>query len=263
MFPRSNINLAGNRMNSLTLNGFNMRCLTLHGLLMGDPNSFDDDDEEKHANLSQNPDFIKIKLYIMTNLINPLLKKKLDVLRQNYYAINTLQKQLEQFKGVSNISEIALFKGLLDVVLVSMNTSNNNAALQKTLYGNSQSSKLLITTKTIMLSAPYEIYNLFFGKPEKKEGAPAKYDNVLIDYIKKLLDRDPFILHDRIRDFLRANFYDRLKNEYKDIKDRETIDKNKKKKLDRKNINNENNSIHNKSNNGIESNRKISEIKKL
>ena len=38
MFPRSNINLKGIGINSFTLDGFAQRCLTLHGMVMSDPN---------------------------------------------------------------------------------------------------------------------------------------------------------------------------------------------------------------------------------
>lgn len=229
MFPRSNINLKGIGINSFTLDGFSARCLTLHGMVMSDPNFANSRivKENKDSNamkMDEHPEFIKIKVYIMNNLISPLLKRDFELLKKNYYSIKVLKERLKSFKSTSNLSEIQIYLSLLDVILVSLNTSNNNEALQKTLYGNSESSKLLITTKTILLSAPYEIYNLFFGRPIKDGDKPIVYDDDKILFLKDLLNRKPFILHDDIKSSLRnePEFYDDLLPEYKDEEDRFT-----------------------------------------
>lgn len=229
MFPRSNINLKGIGINSFTLDGFATRCLTLHGMVMSDPNFSNSRivKENKDAapmKMDEHPEFIKLKVYIMNNLISPLLKRDFELLKKNYYSIKVLKQKLKAFKSTSNLSEIQIYLNLLEVILVSLNTSNNNEALQKTLYGNAESSKLLITTKTILLSAPYEIYNLFFGRPVKEADKPITYDDDKIQFLKDLLNRKPFILHDEIKSLLRnePEFYDDLLPEYKDEKDRFT-----------------------------------------
>jgi hypothetical protein len=142
----------------------------------------------------------KIKIFILNNLIIPLLSKQWKVLNENLICLSRISKKIDYYYDIYKLDDLVIYRELLKIFdfvrfqndeletlekqsLNNMNVSNVNNPLNVV---NMNLTTMIHKTHTIIKLKPeYEIYDLILGKPNKKSGD--NYNEEIIKYIEKLL----------------------------------------------------------------------------
>ena len=144
--------------------------------------------------------WLDFKLYIIDNFLKPLTKFNYELIKKNYYNFDFIIKRLDGFITPETEEEIDLFKKLVNLMRYSTETHISYEEAKEKLYGGKEMMKMLVETSRIILQAPFEIYNLLFGRPDKKKSIThTRYDDRLILEIRKILGEFPGILFDDIK----------------------------------------------------------------
>ena len=154
------------------------------------------------GNSGYNPskEWLNFKLYIIDNFLKPMNKLNYELVRKNYYNFDFIIKRLDGFMTPENEEEITLFKKLVNLMRYSTETHMSYRDAKEKLYGGKEMMKLMVETSRIILKAPFEIYNLLFGRPDKfKSITHTRYEDHLILEIEKILGDNPGILFDDIK----------------------------------------------------------------
>lgn len=184
---RSHISLRGN---------LNVHGNTLHGLYsIG----------TKYG-ASANKEFLEFKLYIITHFLNPILDKQYDLIKNNYFNFEYIINRLESFKTRENDEEIDFLVKVMGILQYSTNVRISFDEAKKKLYGADNENRLLVETSRIVLQSQYEIYNILFGRPHNRNAQHTKYNMEIILDIKYILDRNPGILFDEVKEKLASKY---------------------------------------------------------
>jgi hypothetical protein len=145
-------------------------------------------------------DWLNFKLYIIDNFLQPLNKLNYDLVKKNYYNFDFIISRLDGFITPDNEEEITLFKKLVNLMRYSTETHMSYREAKEKMYGGKEMMKMLVETSRIILKAPFEIYNLLFGRPDKfKSITHTRYEDHLILEIEKILRENPGILFDDVK----------------------------------------------------------------
>ena len=155
---------------------------------------------------SANKEFLEFKLYIITHFLNPILDKQYDLIKNNYFNFEYIINRLESFKTRENDEEIDFLVKVMGILQYSTNVRISFDEAKKKLYGADNENRLLVETSRIVLQSQYEIYNILFGRPHKKNAQHTKYNMEIILDIKYILDRNPGILFDEVKEKLASKY---------------------------------------------------------
>jgi len=145
-------------------------------------------------------EWLDFKLYIINNFLQPLTMLNYELVQKNYYNFDFIIRRLDDFITPSTKEEIELFKKLVNLMRYSTETRMSYDDAQEKLYGSKEMMKLMVETSRIILRAPFEIYNLLFGRPDKmKSITHTRYEDYLILAIEEILAENPGILFEDIK----------------------------------------------------------------
>ena len=152
------------------------------------------------ATYSATKEWLDFKLYIIDNFLQPINKLNYDLVRKNFYNFDIILARLDGFKNETNKEEVELFKKMVSLMRYSTEKHISFEEAQEKLFGGEEMMQLRVITSRIILQAPFEIYNLLFGRPDKKKSIDhQRYEDHLILEIKKILAENPGILFDDIK----------------------------------------------------------------
>jgi hypothetical protein len=131
----------------------------------------------------------QIKIYILNNLIFPLISNQWEILEENIIFIENIKNKLDYYYKIYHLEDIIIYKDIIKAIEIFLNEHHQLHDLEKKIYGSKEDNAVLTTmiykTAMIKLKPEYEIYNLIFGKPEKNKNQI--YDENIINDISKLL----------------------------------------------------------------------------
>lgn len=236
---RRGISLRGynyNRNNSISLKGFNFNPnnsdlyeifedMILNSIYDRSNSSIDNinqiNKDEYYENIIAHirklpEDFMNLKLYLIDNFLIPLAQRKFDYVNQNYYNIDWLLGEVDKLDYPHLEEEIEFFKRVIEIMQYAATTQLTFDGLKTKLYG--RRFGITIETSRVVLQAPYEVYVILFGNPTTKGRI---FNKKRIKDIKRILQENPGILTDDIREKLSLKYYkyftDYHKEQYKII----------------------------------------------
>ena len=234
---RRGISLRGynyNRNNSISLKGFNFNPnnsdlyeifedMILNSIHNSSNSSIDNinqiNKDEYYENIIAHirklpEDFMNLKLYLIDNFLIPLAQRKFDHVNQNYYNIDWLLGEVDKLDYPHLEEEIEFFKRVIEIMQYAATTQLTFDGLKTKLYG--RRFGITIETSRVVLQAPYEVYVILFGNPTTKGRI---FSKKRIKDIKYILQKNPGILTDDIREKLSIKYYryftDYHKEQYK------------------------------------------------
>lgn len=132
-----------------------------------------------------------LKNRIIADYIVPLFSKQWDILRENVYLIDVLEKQLLGFYKKYKISELLVYYELLKVLKLLINEHNLLEEIETKNTNKrdpTQIVNMVYKTTMIRLLPEYEIYNSVIGKPNRRLNE--QYDDHIISDITHLLTQE-------------------------------------------------------------------------
>jgi hypothetical protein len=135
-------------------------------------------------------DVVKIKVYIMTNIIIPLVSKQWKILQENLYCLDNIKKKLDLYYNFYKIEDMKIYKELINAFESILIEHQQLEELEKTIYaGDSKDvTTMIYRTAMIRLKPEYEIYDILYGKPQRSENQ--EYNTVIVQHIERLLKVD-------------------------------------------------------------------------
>lgn len=135
------------------------------------------------------PDYVtKIKKIIFDRYITPILSKNWEILKNNFFQINTIIKKIDTFYDMTQDDTLILYKYILTVIINTVDTVDELSLLEEKLFGiegGKEIAKLTIKVPRIRLKPELELYNLIIGKPDKNV-----YDKKIVGHISHLLKKE-------------------------------------------------------------------------
>ena len=164
--------------------------------------------------------YIDFKLGFVENFLKPLIKKDYDNLWRNYYNYEFIDKKLDDFREAADSDafkdDIDLMKIIVSATrMIAIKHENINNALDHSIDQDKHTTAMqsIIELPRLILEAPFEIYVNLFGMPNFKENE--EFDKDLVDEIQMILDANPGIMFDDVKDYMvkysyrfRENMYD-------------------------------------------------------
>jgi hypothetical protein len=149
-----------------------------------------------------------LKNQIVSDYIVPLFSKQWNILKDNVFLIDTLQKSIINFYKKYKLDELLIYSELLKVLKILIDEHNlleeNEAKINNTNKRDpNQVVNMIYKTTRIRLLPEYEIYNSIIGKPDRKSNVP--YNETIISDIKQLLTQER-ITFSKIQDFLEKKY---------------------------------------------------------
>jgi hypothetical protein len=144
----------------------------------------------------------KLKERIINNYLIPLVSKQWDVLKQNMYFIDELQKKIQYYNDIYKSGELVAYNEMLKVFKVLIEKQKLLENYDETMNGKRDSNEIMtmvFKTSMIKLLPEYEIYDSIFGRPKRELNE--KYDDDIINKIKELLKEDD-ITYRKIKDYV-------------------------------------------------------------
>ena len=164
--------------------------------------------------------YIDFKLGFVENFLKPLIKKDYDNLWRNYYNYEFIDRKLDQFREGADSDafkdDIDLMKIIVSATrMIAIKHENINNALDHSIDQDKHTTAMqsIIELPRLILEAPFEIYVNLFGMPNFKENE--EFDKDLVDEIQMILDANPGIMFDDVKEYMikysyrfRENMYD-------------------------------------------------------
>jgi len=164
--------------------------------------------------------YIDFKLGFVENFLKPLIKKEYDNLWRNYYNYEFIDRKLDEYREGADSDafkdDIDLMKIIVSATrMIAIKHENINNALNTSIDQDKHTTAMqsIIELPRLILEAPFEIYVNLFGMPNFKENE--EFDKDLVDEIQVILDANPGILFDDIKEYMikysyrfRENMYD-------------------------------------------------------
>lgn len=150
-------------------------------------------------------DVVKIKIYIMTNIIIPLVSKQWKILQENLFCLDHIKKKLDTYYNCYKIEDMKIYKELINAFEVILLEHQQLEELEKTIYnGDSKDlSTMIYRTAMVRLKPEYEIYDIIYGKPRRSENQ--HYTMAIVEYIERLLKIEGTTFH-KIREYVVAKY---------------------------------------------------------
>jgi len=144
----------------------------------------------------------KLKERILNNYLIPLVSKQWDVLKENIYFIDEIQKKIQYYNDLYKTNELVAYNEMLNIFKVLIEKQKLLEDYDKNLSGKRDSNEIMsmvFKTSMIKLLPEYEIYDSIFGKPKRE--LKEKYDDDIINKIKELLKEDD-ITYRKIKEYI-------------------------------------------------------------
>jgi hypothetical protein len=176
----SGINFYGGNLNLLGKYSYNYSC--------------------NHA--STNSKIKKLKDRILNNYLIPLVSKQWDVLKENMYFIDEIQKKIQYHNDIYKSDELVAYNEMLRVFKVLIEKQKLLEDYDENRNGKRDSNEIMtmiFKTSMIKLLPEYEIYDSIFGRPKRELNE--KYDDDVIKTIQELLKEDD-ITYKKIKEYI-------------------------------------------------------------
>ena len=146
-------------------------------------------------------DVKKIKIFILNNLIIPILSRQWEKLHENLLLLEKIKKKIDYYYKIYNLEDLIIYKEMIKAVEIIICEHTEFTNLEKKLYNSSNDlSTVIYKTKTmIKLKPEYEIYDVIFNKPDKTKNE--KYNETIIEDIERLLQYEN-IEFNKIKDYV-------------------------------------------------------------
>ena len=165
--------------------------------------------------------YIDFKLGFVEKFLKPLVQKDYDNLWRNYYNYEWIDRKLDSFRETAESNafkdDIDLMKIIVSATrMIAIKHENINNALDTSIDQDQHTTAMqsIIELPRLILEAPFEIYVNLFGMPNFKENE--EFDKDLIDEIQLILDSNPGMMFDDVKDYMvkysyrfRENMYDK------------------------------------------------------
>lgn len=165
--------------------------------------------------------YIDFKLDFVEKFLKPLVQKDYDNLWRNYYNYEWIDRKLDNFRETAESDafkdDIDLMKIIVSATrIIAIKHENINNALDTSIDQDQHTTAMqtIIELPRLILEAPFEIYVNLFGMPNFKENE--EFDKDLIDEIQLILDSNPGMMFDDVKDYMvkysyrfRENMYDK------------------------------------------------------
>lgn len=150
-------------------------------------------------------DVVKIKIYIMTHIIIPLVSKQWKTLQENLFCLDHIKKKLDTYYNCYKIEDMKIYKELINAFEAILQEHQQLEELEKTIYnGDSKHvTTMIYRTAMIRLKPEYEIYDILYGRPKQSENE--KYNMVIVEYIERLLKIEGITFH-KIKEYAVAKY---------------------------------------------------------
>jgi hypothetical protein len=151
---------------------------------------------------SGNSKIKKLKDRILNNYLIPLVSKQWDVLKQNMYFIDEIQKKIQYYNDLYKSDELVAYNEMLKVFKVLIEKQKLLEDYDENRNGKRDPNEIMtmvFKTSMIKLLPEYEIYDSIFGRP--KRDLNEKYDDDVIKTIKNLLKEDD-ITYKKIKEYV-------------------------------------------------------------
>ena len=151
---------------------------------------------------SANSKIKKLKDRILNNYLIPLVSKQWDVLKENMYFIDEIQKKIQYHYDIYKSDELIAYNDLLKVFKVLIEKQKLLEDYDENKNGKRDPNEIMtmiFKTSIIKLLPEYEIYDSIFGRPKRELNE--KYDDVVIAKIKELLKEDD-ITYKKIKEYI-------------------------------------------------------------
>lgn len=132
----------------------------------------------------------KLKRIIINKFIIPIHSKNWQSIQENYFLLERIQHRINRYKKSYPEHDLDLYEYLINFIKTYFEQHYELEEMEGKIYGVSEHSAnfatLIFKTPIVRLKAEYEIYNLLYGKPNKKQNET--YDilhlNKIIDLLK-------------------------------------------------------------------------------
>lgn len=140
-------------------------------------------------------DVVKIKIYIMANIIIPLVSKQWKTLQENLFCLDNIKKKLDTYYNCYKIQDMKIYKELINAFEAILVEHQQLEELEKTIYsGDSKDvTTMIYRTAMIRLKPEYEIYDILYGRPQQSENE--EYNMAIVEYIERLLKIEGITFH--------------------------------------------------------------------
>lgn len=129
----------------------------------------------------------KIKTTIFNNIILPLISKQWRKLEENLFTLDKINKKLDMYLRQGNDEDLLIYKDILKAFETMLNEHKQLDELEKTMYSSTNDvSTMVYKTTMIRLKPEYEIYDMIFGRPDRKK--QEQYNEKTIQRIEGLLN---------------------------------------------------------------------------
>jgi hypothetical protein len=158
-----------------------------------------------HNYSSGNTKIKKLKDRILNNYLIPLVSKQWDVLKENMYFIDEVQKKIQYYNDIYKSDELVAYNEMLKVFKILIEKQKLLEDYDENRNGKRDPNEIMtmiFKTSMIKLLPGYEIYDSIFGRPKRELNQ--KYDDDVIKTIKNLLKEDD-ITYKKIKEYVTSH----------------------------------------------------------
>ena len=160
--------------------------------------------DTQYIDPKQDPEYIDIRNYVIGNFLTPLIKKKWNVVKENFFNFDYIFSKLYKFDNPNVQDEVDFLIKIVEVMQTSVQTRFTIDDANQKIYGKTAGNLILVETSRIVLQAKYEVYNIIFGDPMLDDrDLDIEYKPNLLEAIAKALDDYPGASIDLLKDKLR------------------------------------------------------------
>ena len=133
---------------------------------------------------------IKLKKMIINKFIIPIHSNNWQAIKENFFLLNKIQEKINKYKKYYLESDLEAYEHLTTIIKSHFHQHFELEEMETKFYGqngySSNFATILFKTPPIRLKAEYEIYNLIYGTPNKKQNESYNilYLNKIIDLLK-------------------------------------------------------------------------------
>ncbi len=141
----------------------------------------------------------------MNNYLIPLVSKQWDVLKENMYFIDEVQKKIHYYNDIYKSDELVAYNEMLKVLKILIEKQKLLEDYDENRNGKRDPNEIMtmiFKTSMIKLLPEYEIYDSIFGRPKRELNQ--KYDDDVIKTIKNLLKEDD-ITYKKIKEYITSH----------------------------------------------------------
>ena len=143
-----------------------------------------------------------IKERILQDFLIPLFAKQWNILKENIYFLNEIQKKIVYYYNIYKLDELLVYIQLLKVFNILIEKYKLLEDIEDKNNGKRDKNEIIsmvFRTSMIQLLPEYEIYNNILGKPKRELNQ--KYRDEIIHDIKRMLVQEN-TSYQKIKDYI-------------------------------------------------------------